>query len=51
MGQETVVQSGVQAGDRVVTDGHLRLQKGAKVEVKQSANGGGPGTAQSFTAD
>jgi multidrug efflux system membrane fusion protein len=51
MGQETVIQSGVQAGDRVVTDGHLRLQKGAKVEVKQSTNGGGGNTTQTFTAD
>jgi multidrug efflux system membrane fusion protein len=51
MGSDTVVQSGVQPGDRVVTDGHLRLQKGAKVEVKQSANTGGAGASQSFTAD
>ena len=51
MGSETVLVSGVQAGDRVVTDGHLRLQKGAKVEVKQSANTSGPHDPQGFTAD
>jgi membrane fusion protein, multidrug efflux system len=48
LGGETVIDSGVQPGERVVTDGHLRLQKGAKVEIKQnSANH----TVQSFAAD
>jgi multidrug efflux system membrane fusion protein len=31
---ETVVTTGVQAGDRVVTDGQLRLTPGAKVDIK-----------------
>jgi membrane fusion protein, multidrug efflux system len=31
---ETVVETGVQAGDRVVTDGQLRLTPGAKVDIK-----------------
>jgi len=31
---ETVVQKGLQADERVVTDGHLRLYPGAKVEIK-----------------
>jgi len=31
----TVINKGVQAGDRVVTDGQLRLVPGAKVEIKQ----------------
>jgi membrane fusion protein, multidrug efflux system len=33
---ETVVQSGLQAGETVVTDGQLRLAPGAKVTVKSS---------------
>ena len=31
----TVIKKGVQAGDRVVTDGQVRLVPGAKVEIKQ----------------
>jgi multidrug efflux system membrane fusion protein len=33
---ETVVQKGLQADERVVTDGQLRLYPGAKVEIKTS---------------
>jgi multidrug efflux system membrane fusion protein len=33
---ETVVQKGLQADERVVTDGQLRLYPGAKVEIKNS---------------
>jgi membrane fusion protein, multidrug efflux system len=36
----TVVQSGVSAGEVVVTDGHLRLVPGAKVEIKSGPTGG-----------
>jgi len=35
-GDETVVQSGVAAGDVVVTDGHLRLVPGARISVKDA---------------
>lgn len=35
-GAETVVQSGVSAGDVLVTDGHLRLVPGARITVKDS---------------
>jgi len=31
---DVVVKQGLQAGDRVVTDGQIRLVKGAKVEIK-----------------
>jgi membrane fusion protein, multidrug efflux system len=44
---ETVVETGVQAGDRVVTDGQLRLTPGAKVDIKtdlRSAAGTGDKT-------
>jgi multidrug efflux system membrane fusion protein len=34
---EVVVEQGVVAGDRVVTDGQLRLFPGAKVDEKRSA--------------
>jgi multidrug efflux system membrane fusion protein len=36
-GPDTVVESGLQPGDRVVTDGQLKLNKGVRVEVKQAA--------------
>lgn len=31
---ETVIEKGLEAGERVVTDGHLRLFPGAKVDIK-----------------
>ncbi len=37
VGDVTVIDKGVAAGDKVVTDGHLRLVGGAHVEVKNSA--------------
>jgi multidrug efflux system membrane fusion protein len=39
LGGETIVEKGVEAGERVVTDGHLRLVPGAKVEAKPAAGG------------
>ena len=36
---ETVVQKGLQADERVVTDGQLRLYPGARVEIKTSNSG------------
>jgi multidrug efflux system membrane fusion protein len=35
-GDETVIQSGVNPGDTVVTDGHLRLVPGSRISVKNS---------------
>jgi multidrug efflux system membrane fusion protein len=35
-----VILGGVEAGDTVVTDGHLRLTPGAKVNVKSSETSG-----------
>jgi membrane fusion protein, multidrug efflux system len=35
-GDETVIQSGVGAGETVVTDGHLRLVPGSRISVKSS---------------
>jgi multidrug efflux system membrane fusion protein len=37
----TVIQSGLSAGDRVVTDGQLRLQPGSKVEILASETAAG----------
>jgi multidrug efflux system membrane fusion protein len=39
-GGETVVQSGLKAGETVVTDGQLRLAPGVKVMVKSSGDSG-----------
>jgi multidrug efflux system membrane fusion protein len=33
-GTDSVIQSGLQPGDTVVTDGHLRLVPGSRVSVK-----------------
>ena len=33
---ETVVEQGLSAGDRVLTDGHVRVVPGGKIEVKAS---------------
>jgi multidrug efflux system membrane fusion protein len=38
-GDMTVLDGGVEPGERVVTDGQLRLTAGAKVEVKEAAQG------------
>jgi multidrug efflux system membrane fusion protein len=40
VGEETVIASGLQAGQRVVTDGQLRLTPGAKVDIKSGAQSG-----------
>jgi multidrug efflux system membrane fusion protein len=37
IGDQAVVADGVRAGDLVVTEGHLRLTPGAKVELKNNA--------------
>jgi len=39
IGGETVVEKGMQAGERVVTDGQLRLVPGARVEIKAGLGG------------
>ena len=39
VGNATVIAKGVQAGDRVVTDGQLRLVPGARVEIKAGLGG------------
>ncbi len=33
-GEDSIIENGLQPGERVVTDGQLRLQPGAKVEIK-----------------
>jgi len=35
-GDDTVIQTGVSAGDTVVTDGHLRLVPGSRISVKNA---------------
>jgi multidrug efflux system membrane fusion protein len=35
--REAVIEKGLQAGETVVTDGQLRLQQGAKVQIKGEA--------------
>jgi len=37
-GTETVIRTGLQAGETVVTDGHLRLTPGAHISVKSDEN-------------
>ena len=47
---QSVVLSGVAAGDRVVTTGFARLQDGAKIVVTPSASTGGKGPAAQSSA-
>ncbi len=50
-GGEALVDSGLQAGERVVVDGQYRLQDGSKIRQAQSGNqpGGGRGGAAAST--
>jgi multidrug efflux system membrane fusion protein len=36
---ETIIEKGLQSGEKVVTDGQLRLLPGVKVEIKNKAKG------------
>jgi hypothetical protein len=39
VGDETILDAGaLQPGQRVVTDGHLRVKPGAKVQIKPSSS-------------
>jgi multidrug efflux system membrane fusion protein len=42
IGEETVIEKGLQPGETIVTDGHLRLVNGSPVEVKQEVASGAP---------
>lgn len=42
-GEESVIESGLTSGEKVVTDGQLRLTPGAKVEVKSGQGAKGEG--------
>jgi multidrug efflux system membrane fusion protein len=44
-GRDVVIASGLSAGERVVTDGQLRLVPGARVDVKAAAPSAAPGAA------
>jgi len=44
-GTVTVISSGVNPGDVVVTDGQDKLQRGSRVEPRAGTPGAGPGTA------
>jgi len=39
-GSESIVEKGLQSGEKVVTDGHLRLVQASKVEIKGEGEGG-----------
>lgn len=43
IGNQSVIGSGIQSGDKVVTDGQLRLVAGAKVDIRNSGPGATPG--------
>ena len=49
-GPLTVVRQGVQAGERVVTDGQLRLVPGTRVDVKPAAPASPPSPAPATTS-
>ena len=37
VGNESIIDKGLKAGERVVTDGQIRIQPGIKLDVKQPA--------------
>jgi membrane fusion protein, multidrug efflux system len=39
LNSETVIDKGLQAGEKVVTDGQLRLVPGAKIQIKEKTDG------------
>jgi multidrug efflux system membrane fusion protein len=39
VGGDTVIETGLQAGETVVTDGQLRLVPGSKIEIKTGTTG------------
>jgi multidrug efflux system membrane fusion protein len=39
VGSETVIDKGLQAGEKVVTDGQIRLMPGSKVQIKEAVQG------------
>ncbi len=39
LNSETVIDKGLQAGEKVVTDGQLRLVPGAKIQIKEKTEG------------
>lgn len=43
IGEETVIEKGLEAGETVVTEGTLRLVPGARVQVREPQRPGGPG--------
>jgi len=42
VGSEAVIATGVAAGEKVVTQGQLRLEPGTRVEARQPQNGAAP---------
>ena len=42
-GNETIIAKGLQAGEKVVTDGQPRLTQGAKIEIRTAGGPGGGG--------
>jgi multidrug efflux system membrane fusion protein len=39
LNSETIIEKGLQSGEKVVTDGQLRLVPGAKIQIKDKADG------------
>jgi len=44
---KVIVEKGLAAGERIVTDGQLRLVPGAKVQIKAGSGGAGCPRAES----
>jgi membrane fusion protein, multidrug efflux system len=43
IGEETVIEKGVEPGETVVTEGTLRLVPGSRVQVREPQGPGAPG--------
>jgi multidrug efflux system membrane fusion protein len=51
MGQQTVIAGGLQPGETVVTDGQVRLQPGAKVQIKSGSAAQASGVNTNYNGD
>jgi len=51
IGEEAIISKGVSAGETVITDGHLKVRPGGKVEIKDNLKAAVPPEASSGTSN
>jgi membrane fusion protein, multidrug efflux system len=51
MGEEAIIAKGVNAGETIITDGHLKVHPGGKVEIKDNLKASAPKSDKKETQD